>query len=95
MRLLVAHDWPGVACDVAAAWLAAKATAVGFVADGFSVEVSSVGDALDAWALMGRLMDPQGQAVPGEHHLMLATHSAIGAGAIARLDGQRDLLVSG
>lgn len=95
VRLLVAHDWPGAARDVAAAWLMAKATAVGLAAGSFTVEVSSAEGAFDAWTLMARLMDPQGRAAPGEHHLLLATHSAIGAGAIARLDGQRELLVSG
>ena len=97
IRLLLPTHWPEPVRRASLAWIADKATAIGFASGTFRISVEPVAGAADAWRVIDRLAHADGRAdaAPSDTHLLLAAHSLVDELAVSRLDATRTLLVSG
>lgn len=97
IRLLLPAHWPEPVHRACLAWIADKATAIGFANGAFRVGVAPVAGAADAWRVIDHLARPEGRAgaAPSDTHMLLAAHSLVDELAVGRLDAARTLLVSG
>ncbi|WP_222566024.1 hypothetical protein [Novilysobacter antarcticus] len=97
IRLLLPAHWTEPVRRACLAWIADKASAIGFASGAFRVGVEPVAGAADAWRVIDRLAQTDGpaDAAPTDTHLLLAAHSLVDELAVSRLDATRSLLVSG